>query len=170
MLQNNPRIFAHSIGTSGLRRSSQWRPPNGRVVLLRRHAACVPRASASADAGSDAEPLPASLSDRVLRLRALEDYRSLLMSSDVLASATALTAAPGPAEAAMAAAARPVLDLLTAVMLIARHARPQLDASWCQGEVERIAAAVEARLPPSVTRYPLRLVKEVNKVRQYCDC
>jgi hypothetical protein len=118
------------------------------------------------------EALPAALADRLARVRALEDYRSLLSSSDVLAPATALIAAPkqpaassgGNIGGSVAAGSPAPLDLLTAALLIARHARPRLDEAWCRGEVSRLAAAVDARMAPGAPRYPLRMVKEVNAV------
>lgn len=56
------------------------------------------------------------------------------------------------------------MDLLAATILISRHERPHLDAAWCEQEVSQLAADVEARLPPGGPRYPLRVVREINKV------
>jgi hypothetical protein len=125
-------------------------------------------------------PLPAALGDRLLRLRALEEYTELLQTSDVLAPAAAVaprasssgrrpgTGAP-PAPPLQRApgtdpGARPVLDLLHATLLIARHARPRLDAAACEARLAALAAAAEAKLPPGAPRYPLRLVRVVNAV------
>jgi regulator of sirC expression with transglutaminase-like and TPR domain len=70
--------------------------------------------------------------------------------------------------------------VLDAVLLVAKHAHPELDVAVVKQQLDDLAAQVEAGLPAGV-RYPLRVIKEINKVlyevqgfsgntEDYCEC
>lgn len=155
-----------SAGPGGARAALLQRRAQPLRDAPRRSAPVAARASGSGDSTPAPEPLPAALGERLARLRALESYSSLLTASDVLAPAAAAapraasaSAAPEESTSSSSGGARPPLDLLAATLLIARHARPGLDAAAAEAELARLAAAAEARLPPGGPRYPLALVK-----------
>ncbi|KAF6256703.1 Transglutaminase-like superfamily-domain-containing protein [Scenedesmus sp. NREL 46B-D3] len=57
----------------------------------------------------------------------------------------------------------PDVPVLDAALLIAKHLHPELDIQVVKQQLDDLAAEVEAGLPPGV-RYPLRVIKEINKV------
>jgi regulator of sirC expression with transglutaminase-like and TPR domain len=54
------------------------------------------------------------------------------------------------------------VPVLRAALLVARHAYPDLDESAVTQQLDQWAAEVEAGLPE--TRYPMRVLQEINKV------
>jgi hypothetical protein len=114
----------------------------------------------------------------MLRLRALEEYQQLLASSNHQQHSDGDSSSSGkPAKKQQSAPRTPervaaeiaadasggAVPLLEAAILIARHAYPDLDAAAVVQQLDDLAAEVEAGLPAGV-RYPLRVLKEVNRV------
>jgi len=60
--------------------------------------------------------------------------------------------------------ANPKPDLLRCAMYIASAEYPELDMEACAAEIDRLAALVEAALPPAGQRYPLRVVQAISNV------
>ena len=58
------------------------------------------------------------------------------------------------------------VQLLQCAIHIARHAYPDLQPQEVYRQIDEIAARVEAVLPPLGSRYPLRVIKCINQVRQ----
>lgn len=57
----------------------------------------------------------------------------------------------------------PDIPVLEAALLIAKHAYPELDPQSVKQQLDNLAAEVSAALPSDV-RYPLRVIKEINRV------
>ena len=84
------------------------------------------------------------LQKAVVKLQALEQYKTLMD--------------PGPLQRYDSND----IPVLKAALLVARHAYPDLDESAVIQQIDQWAAEVEAGLPE--TRYPMRVLQEVNKV------
>lgn len=55
------------------------------------------------------------------------------------------------------------IDMLKCAVLIARHAYPDLEEAQCHEAVDALASEVQALLPQG-QRYPLKVIKAINKV------
>jgi hypothetical protein len=125
------------------------------------------------------------LRHQALTLQALEDYQQLMQqypssSSSSSSKQRSATSASEQQQQQQQSADPPDVPVLDAALLIAKHAHPELDAAAVKQQLDDLAAEVEAGLPSGV-RYPLRVIKEINRVlyevhgfsgntEDYCEC
>jgi hypothetical protein len=134
------------------------------------------QASSSIDS-SISEPKWQQLQLAMRKLHALEEYQQLMQQHDYSADSSSssspksnLTSSKSVKETSTARGEAPgaaspadTFSLLDATLLIARHAHPDLDPSAVKQQLDQLAAEVDAGLPEG-SRYPLRIIKEINRV------
>lgn len=116
--------------------------------------------------GAQYSPEQEMLRVAMRKLQALETYQQLMADSTSGPVDKQLQRQAGDTPADVSgkiAADKDEIDVLAAAVLIAQHAYPDLEADSVRQQLDELAAEVEAGLPAGV-RYPLRVIKEINRV------